>query len=376
MRAVLCSEHGPPEKLKVAEVDDPRPQKGQVVLNVEACGVNFPDTLIIEDKYQFHPPLPFSPGGEVAGVIESLGEGVTGFEVGEKVIALMPFGGYAEKVAVDYMALLKRPPEMDGVSAAGFSMTYGTSMHALKQRANLQKGETLLVIGAGGGVGLTAVQLGKAMGAEVIAAASTNEKLQAAKESGADHLINYSEGSLRDKIKEIRGKKGVDVVYDAVGGDLFEQALRSTTWKGRVLVIGFASGKIPKIPMNLPLLKGLDIIGVFWGAFRERETDLDNKNFQELFDLYKEGKIKPHISKIYSLEEAPNALNDLLERKVICVPFKSGLLSFKYAPAYSFNGELNDDLFVNAKKYKSVLEESRKLNLEFYNYLTSKYDLV
>ena len=317
MRAVLCSEHGPPEKLKVAEVDDPRPQKGQVVLNVEACGVNFPDTLIIEDKYQFHPPLPFSPGGEVAGVIESLGEGVTGFEVGEKVIALMPFGGYAEKVAVDYMALLKRPPEMDGVSAAGFSMTYGTSMHALKQRANLQKGETLLVLGAGGGVGLTAVQLGKAMGAEVIAAASTNEKLQAAKESGAHHLINYSEESLRDKIKEIRGKKGVDVVYDAVGGDLFEQALRSTTWKGRVLVIGFASGKIPKIPMNLPLLKGLDIIGVFWGAFRERETDLDNKNFQELFDLYKEGKIKPHISKKYSLEEAPDALNDLLKRKVI-----------------------------------------------------------
>tara|TARA_Y100001954_G_scaffold97807_1_gene106610 strand:+ start:3669 stop:4658 length:990 start_codon:yes stop_codon:yes gene_type:complete len=317
MRAVLCSEHGPPEKLKVAEVDDPKPQRGQVVLNVEACGVNFPDTLIIEDKYQFHPPLPFSPGGEVAGVIESLGEGVTGFEVGEKVIALMPFGGYAEKVAVDYMALLKRPPEMDGVSAAGFSMTYGTSMHALKQRANLQKGETLLVLGAGGGVGLTAVQLGKAMGAEVIAAASTNEKLQAAKESGADHLINYSEGSLRDKIKEIRGKKGVDVVYDAVGGDLFEQALRSTTWKGRVLVIGFASGKIPKIPMNLPLLKGLDIIGVFWGAFRERETDLDNKNFQELFDLYKEGKIKPHISKKYSLEEAPDALNDLLKRKVI-----------------------------------------------------------
>ena len=317
MRAVLCSEHGPPEKLKVAEVDDPKPQRGQVVLNVEACGVNFPDTLIIEDKYQFHPPLPFSPGGEVAGVIESLGEGVTGFEVGEKVIALMPFGGYAEKVAVDYMALLKRPPEMDGVSAAGFSMTYGTSMHALKQRANLQKGETLLVLGAGGGVGLTAGQLGKAMGAEVIAAASTNEKLQAAKESGADHLINYSEGSLRDKIKEIRGKKGVDVVYDAVGGDLFEQALRSTTWKGRVLVIGFASGKIPKIPMNLPLLKGLDIIGVFWGAFRERETDLDNKNFQELFDLYKEGKIKPHISKKYSLEEAPDALNDLLKRKVI-----------------------------------------------------------
>ncbi|MEC8624486.1 MAG: NADPH:quinone oxidoreductase family protein [Bdellovibrionota bacterium] len=317
MRAVLCSEHGPPEKLKVAEVDDPKPQRGQGVLNVEACGINFPDTLIIEDKYQFHPPLPFSPGGEVAGVIESLGEGVTGFEVGEKVIALMPFGGYAEKVAVDYMALLKRPPEMDGVSAAGFSMTYGTSMHALKQRANLQKGETLLVLGAGGGVGLTAVQLGKAMGAEVIAAASTNEKLQAAKESGADHLINYSEGSLRDKIKEIRGKKGVDVVYDAVGGDLFEQALRSTTWKGRVLVIGFASGKIPKIPMNLPLLKGLDIIGVFWGAFRERETDLDNKNFQELFDLYKEGKIKPFISKKYSLEEAPDALNDLLKRKVI-----------------------------------------------------------
>ena len=317
MRAVLCTEYGSPEKLKVEEISDPKLQKGQVILNVEACGVNFPDTLIIEDKYQFHPPLPFSPGGEVAGVIESLGEGVTGFEVGDKVIALMPFGGYAEKVAVDYTALLKRPPEMDGAAAAGFSMTYGTSMHALKQRANLQKGETLLVLGAGGGVGLTAVQLGKAMGAEVIASASTNEKLQAAKESGADHLINYSEESLRDKIKEIRGKKGVDVVYDAVGGDLFEQALRSTAWKGRVLVIGFASGKIPKIPMNLPLLKGLSILGVFWGAFRERETDLDNKNFQELFDLYKEGKIKPFISKKYSLEEAPEALNDLLKRKVI-----------------------------------------------------------
>ena len=317
MRAVICSKFGPPENLKVQDIVDLKPKSGQVRIAVEACGVNFPDTLIIENKYQFKPELPFSPGGEVAGKIDVLGQGVTDFKIGDPVMAMTLSGGFSEQIIVDAKALLRRPTSMDGVTAAGFTMTYGTSMHALKQRANLKPGETLLVLGAGGGVGLAAVEIGAAMGATVIAAASSSKKLSAAKEAGATYLINYQENDLRDQLKKIVGKDGVDVVYDPVGGDLFEAALRSTSWKGRILVVGFASGNIPKVPVNLALLKGCAIVGVFWGAFRLKETLLDNKNFEQLFSWYDEGRIKPLVSETYPLSETAKALRRLMDRKAI-----------------------------------------------------------
>lgn len=321
MRAVLCKEFGPPESLVTEEVPTPEPKAGEVRVKVEACGINFPDTLIIEGKYQFQPPMPFSPGTEVAGIVDAVGDGVTNVKAGDPVIAMVMAGGYAEYLVTDARGVFPRPsgPDgpMDGRTAAGFTMTYGTSMHALKQRADLQPGETLLVLGAGGGVGLAAVEIGKAMGATVIAAASSAEKLEAAKAAGADHLINYSEVGLRDALKELTGKKGVDVVYDPVGGDLTEQALRSTAWRGRFLIIGFAAGPIPKIPANLPLLKGCSVVGVFWGAFRAQETALDNENFKQLFAWYAQGKLRPHVSKAYPLEEAGAALNALKNREVV-----------------------------------------------------------
>ncbi|MBL1240218.1 MAG: NADPH:quinone oxidoreductase family protein [OCS116 cluster bacterium] len=317
MKAVLCTEVGPPEKLTLQEVDDLTPAAGQVRIAIEACGCNFPDTLIIEGKYQFKPDLPFSPGGEVAGVIDAVGEGMSADRIGESVIAMVPFGGYAEQMVIEQDKLLPRPSGMDGKTAAGFAMTYGTSMHALKQRAELKAGETLLVLGAGGGVGLAAVELGKLMGARVIAAASSDAKLAAAKAAGADELINYSETPLRDAIKEMTKGRGVDVVYDPVGGEMFELALRSTAWRGRVLVVGFASGDIPKVPVNLMLLKGCAVVGVFWGAFRGKELALDNENFAQMFEWYAAGKLNPHISKAYALKDAALALNDLKERCAI-----------------------------------------------------------
>ena len=317
MKAVLCTEVGPPEKLTLQEVDDLTPAAGQVRIAIEACGCNFPDTLIIEGKYQFKPDLPFSPGGEVAGVIDAVGEGMSADRIGESVIAMVPFGGYAEQMVIEQDKLLPRPSGMDGKTAAGFAMTYGTSMHALKQRAELKAGETLLVLGAGGGVGLAAVELGKLMGARVIAAASSDAKLAAAKAAGADELINYSDTPLRDAIKEMTKGKGVDVVYDPVGGEMFELALRSTAWRGRVLVVGFASGDIPKVPVNLMLLKGCAVVGVFWGAFRGKELALDNENFAQMFEWYAAGKLNPHISKAYALKDAALALNDLKERCAI-----------------------------------------------------------
>ena len=317
MRALLCSKFGPPENLKIVEIPDLTPGKGQVRIAIEACGVNFPDTLIIRDKYQYKPSLPFSPGGEVCGTIDALGEDVTEYKVGDRVMAMTLFGGFAEQIIVESSALLRQPKTMDGVVAAGFTMTYGTSMHALTQRAELRAGETLLVLGAGGGVGLAAVEIGKAMGATVIAAASSPKKLDAAKKAGADYLINYSKENLRDQIMQIVGKKGVDVVYDPVGGELFELALRSTSWNGRVLVVGFASGNIPKVSINLALLKGCSIVGVFWGAFRLKETVSDNQNFVQLFSWFKEGKINPYISHAYALEEAPLAIQKLSQRQAV-----------------------------------------------------------
>ena len=294
MRAVICSKFGSPEDLEVKEVEEPVTGANQVKLKVEACGVNFPDTLIINNKYQFKPDLPFSPGGEVAGIVEEVGEGVKNFVVGDKVMTTTIHGG--------------------------IQITYGTSMHALKQRASLQKGETLLVLGAAGGVGISAVEIGKAMGATVIGAASTDEKLEVVKKAGADHLINYGKDDLRERLKEITGQKeSYDVLYDPVGADLFEPALRSIRWNGRALVIGFAGGddKIPRVPMNLPLLKGCAIVGVFWGSFRVRESKEELANFQQLFEWFNNGDIDPLVSDVYPLEEAAVALRKLMNRQAV-----------------------------------------------------------
>jgi NADPH2:quinone reductase len=317
MKAMLCEKFGPTEDLVLKEVADLTPLAGQVRIATEACGVNFPDTLIIENKYQFKPDLPFAPGGEVTGIVDAVGDGVSQDLLGQPVMCMTLSGGFAEQTLCKAEDLIARPSSMPSTVAAGFTMTYGTSMHALKQRAQLQAGETLLVLGAGGGVGLAAVEIGKQMNATVIAAASSAEKLNAAKNAGADHLIDYSQQDLRSALKEIVGKKGVDVVYDPVGGDMFEAALRSTAWGGRVLVVGFASGDIPKVPVNLALLKGCSIVGVFWGAFRLNYTKEDNENFEQLFAWYEDGKLKPYASKIYALEAAAQALNDLKNRKAV-----------------------------------------------------------
>ncbi len=317
MKAILCETFGPPETLVLKEVADLVPAEGQVRIATEACGVNFPDTLIIENKYQFKPELPFAPGSEITGIVDAVGDGVSQDLLGQHVMCMTLSGGFAEQTLCKAEDLIARPSFMPSTVAAGFTMTYGTSMHALKQRAQLQPRETLLVLGAGGGVGLAAVEIGKQMNATVIAAASSAEKLNAAKEAGADHLIDYSQQDLRSALKDIVGKKGVDVVYDPVGGYMFEAALRSTAWGGRVLVVGFASGDIPRIPVNLALLKGCSIVGVFWGAFRLNYTKEDNENFRQLFAWYDQGKLKPFTSKIYPLTKASQALNDLKNRKAI-----------------------------------------------------------
>lgn len=324
MKAVMCVEHGGPEKLVIQELPDLTPKKGEIRIAVQGCGVNFPDGLIIQDKYQFKPALPFVPGSEVGGVVDLVGDGVSSFQVGDKVMGLSMTGGFASQMVMHETAVIKAPPAMEGETAGAFMMTYGTSMHALKQRANLRSGETLLVFGAGGGVGLAAVEIGKAMGATVIAAASSDEKLSAAKNAGADHLINYSTEPLRDRIKEITKKRGVDVLYDSVGGDMFELGVRSMAWGGRALVIGFASGDIPKLPVNLTLLKSCSVVGVFWGAFRTQFLAEDNANFSQLLTWWEEGKLSPHISKRLPLENVAEALSALSERrvtgKVVLVP--------------------------------------------------------
>lgn len=317
MRAIVCKQYGPAEKLVVEEFDLPPPAPGHVRVRVEAAGVNFPDTLMIEGKYQVKPDLPFVPGAELAGLVETVGEGVRDMAPGTPVIGMVGLGAFAEVANVAALQLLRRPPSMDAVTGAGFSMTYGTSMHALKQRARLQPGETLLVLGASGGVGLAAVELGKAMGATVIAAASSAEKLEVAKRAGADHLINYSAGSLKDAVKLLTGGKGADVVYDPVGGDLLEEAVRATAWEGRVLVVGFASGTIPRIPANLLLLKGCALIGVFFGTFRDRDPDTNRANFAEMFDWFEQGKLKPLVSRTMDIAQVTEAFDILTSRGAI-----------------------------------------------------------
>ena len=316
MKAILCKSHGLPASLELAETPPPVLQQDEVLINVRACGVNFPDVLIIQNKYQFKPNLPFSPGGEVSGEIASVGDKVKYLKEGDCVVALCGWGGFAEQVAVKANRVFPMPQGMDFIHGACTLYTYGTSYYALKDRAILKSGETVLVLGAGGGVGLAAVELAKVIGARVIAAASSGEKLEVCRQKGADHIINYLKEDLRAKIKEITGDQGVDVVYDAIGGPLSEAALRSMAWKGRYLVVGFASGNIPQFPANLALLKGCSIVGVFWGSFAEREPQQSLQNFKDLLVWMQEGKIIQHIHHVYSLEQGPQALQDLMERKV------------------------------------------------------------
>jgi NADPH2:quinone reductase len=315
MKAVLCKEFGPVDQLVVGEVPSLSAAPGQVVVSVKACGINFPDGLIVQGKYQTKPPLPFSPGLEVAGTVKEIGEGVTDLAVGQRVIAFPGVGGLAEEVALDSWLAFPMPDGMDYASGAGFLITYATSYHALKTRGHLQPGETLLVLGAAGGVGLTAVEIGKVMGARVIAAASSDEKLALCKDYGADETINYTTENLRDRIKQITGGKGIDVVYDPVGGALAEPSVRSLAWLGRYLVIGFAAGDIPRIPINLLLLKSSSLIGVYWGAALKADPKAGRAEVAELLSWFAEGKLKPCISATYPFDQATAAIEAVTNRQ-------------------------------------------------------------
>ena len=316
MKAIICNNFGLPKTLEYKEIETPKPKEGEILITVKACSVNFPDTLIIQGKYQFRPEFPFSPGSDVAGIVEQVGENVPHFKVGDEVVGFIPFGGFAEKAIVKAKDCFPKPKGMSMVNASAFLLAYGTSYHALKDRAQLKEGETVLILGASGGVGLTALELSKLMGAKVIAAASSREKLELCKQFGADEVINYTEESVKDKVKELTNGKGVDVIYDPVGGHFSELALRAIAWRGRHLVIGFANGEIPKIPINLTLLKGASIVGVFWGAFAQKEPKKSLENIQQLLTWFVKGDVKPHIDKTYSLQDAPNALEDMMQRKV------------------------------------------------------------
>ena len=316
MKAVVCREHGLPDRLDLVD-DWPSPELGDndVRIRVKAAGLNFPDVLIIQGKYQFQPELPFIPGGECAGVVEEVGAAVTRWKVGDEVIHSGGSGSFCEEIVANELAVLPKPPALSFEAAAGITITYLTSYHALVQRANIQPGETLLVLGAAGGVGSTAVELGKALGATVIAAASSDDKLALCKELGADHTINYSTESVKDRVKELTGGRGVDVVYDPVGGDFSEPAVRSMGWNGRYLVVGFASGPIPSIPLNLTLLKGCSIVGVFWGRFTMEETEVHLANIETLWQWFEEGKIKPVITDLFPIEEYEGAYAAMMERR-------------------------------------------------------------
>ena len=316
MRAVLCTCYGTPSSLIIEDVPSFVAGAGQAVIDVHACGVNFPDSLIVQGTYQFQPALPFSPGGEVAGVVKSVGPGVTSFQVGDRVFATMTYGGYAEEALAEVQRMVVMPDGMNFNTAATFMVAYGTSYHALKDRADLQPGETLLVLGAAGGVGLAAVEIGKAMGARVIAAASSGEKLAVCRQHGADDFINYVGGDLRSQLKMLTKGRGVNVVYDPVGGQYSEPALRSMAWGGRFLVVGFSTGQIPALPLNLPLLKGCSIVGVFWGVFAHNDQARNAKNSKELLNWLGQGKLRPHISASYPLERASEALTNITSRTV------------------------------------------------------------
>lgn len=317
MKAVLCKEFGAPDTLVVEEIDSPSVNVGEVKIKVRACGVNFPDVLMIQGLYQMKPSFPFSPGLEVSGDVIEVADDVENVNIGDRVIATMMYGGMVEEVVVPAVMVLPMPDNMSYEHGAGFPLVYGTSHVALAHRGKLQAGETLLVLGAAGGVGLTAVELGKLMGATVIAAASTPEKLALTQHYGADEVIQYTTENLRDRVKELTNGKGADVVYDPVGGDMFDQAVRRVAWEGRYLVIGFASGRIPELPANIPLLKNASIVGVFWGAYLMNDPLVIRNSFQQLLTWYTEGKLNPHIYKTFAMDDAPLALLELMERRAM-----------------------------------------------------------
>jgi NADPH2:quinone reductase len=317
MKALLCKAYGPPESLSLEDVEPETIGRSTVRIQVRACGVNFPDVLIIKGQYQFKPPLPFAPGAEVSGDVIEVGSDVTRFRLGDRVIGMPGWNGFAEQVVVDEQRCLPLPPSMDYETGAAIGMTYGTGYHGLVQRGHLREGEWLLVHGAAGGVGTAAVDIGKALGARVIAAAGSDDKLRVvAEQYGLDHLVNYQSPGWKDDVKRITGS-GADVIYDAVGGDVFEQSLRCINWEGRLLVIGFASGAIPAAKANLILLKGCSVVGVFWGAFAAREPELNRQNFEKLFEWHARGKLKPFISHRFPLERGAEALRAIIDRKVI-----------------------------------------------------------
>ncbi len=316
MIAVLCKSYGPPESLVLEDVPSPAAGPGEVVISVKAASVNFPDVLIIENKYQVKPPLPFSPGSEVAGVIKEVGDGVANVRPGDRVMAIVGYGAFAEEIKTESHRALPLPAGMDFATGAAFGLTYATSEHALYDRGALKAGETLLVLGAAGGVGIAAIEIGKVLGARVIACASTDEKLAICRAHGADETINYGSEDLRERIKALTNGRGADVVYDPVGGPYTELALRSIAWRGRLMVVGFAAGEIPRIPLNLTLLKGCSIVGVFWGDFTRREPQRFADAMQRLGTWYAEGRLKPHVSQTFPLERASDALRLMAERKV------------------------------------------------------------
>ena len=317
MKAIVCNSYGPPENLSLQEIDAPVAGPNEAIVEVYAASLNFPDGLQIQGKYQFQPPMPFVPGSEVGGVIKAVGANLKGFKVGDRVMATPGIGGLAEQVAVKADALRAIPDNMDFKTAAGFAMVYTTSYYALKQRAHLQAGETLLVLGASGGVGLAAVELGKLMGARVIAAASTDEKLEFVGRLQPDALLNYGDGDLKEKVKALTEDRGADVIYDPVGGDLFDQSCRCINWNGRLLVVGFTSGRIPEYKANLALLKGSSMVGVFLGRFRKEEPAEYEKNFQELLEMYAQGKLQPANTQSFAMTDYVAAFNVFTERRVM-----------------------------------------------------------
>jgi NADPH2:quinone reductase len=317
MKALLCRSFGPPDELKLEETAAPDLGATGLRVEVHSAGLNFPDVLIVQGKYQVRPDFPFSPGAEVSGIVREVGERAAGFAVGDRVMALCTTGGFAEEVVVHHGSAFKMAESMPFDTGAALPLTYGTTYHALVDRAKLAPGETLLVTGAGGGVGIAAVQLGKALGATVIAAAGSAEKLQAAREAGADHAIDYTTENLADRVKAITNQAGANVIYDAVGGDAFDACLRCVAWEGRLLIIGFASGRIPEIPANRLLLKGCSAVGVYWGAFAARDPAANRRNFDRLFELYAAGKIDPKIGRTYDLSQAARAIVDLENREIV-----------------------------------------------------------
>ncbi|HEY8250474.1 MAG TPA: NADPH:quinone oxidoreductase family protein [Burkholderiales bacterium] len=316
MKAVLCKQFGPPDSLVVEDVASPRAGPGEVVVTMKAASVNFPDVLIIQNKYQFKPPLPFSPGSELAGVVKEVGADVQNVRPGDKVIAFTTYGAFAEEVKTEAARLMPLPDRMDFVTGAAFLLTYGTTDHALRDRAALAAGETLLVLGASGGVGLAAVEIGKALGARVIACASSEDKLAVCRSHGADATINYAAEDLRERLKALTEGRGADVIYDPVGGAYSEPAFRSIAWRGRHLVVGFAAGEIPKLPLNLALLKGAAVVGVFWGDFARREPQRFAASVGQLTRWFAEGRLKPHVSQTLPLEKAAEALKLMAARQV------------------------------------------------------------